>query len=60
MRYMNAALGHLRANGAVVRPEDVARLSPLRSKQFNGKFCILAERSEEGVVAVRFGFRQRP
>ena len=34
-RYMDAALAHLRANGAVVRPEDVARLSPLSSKQFN-------------------------
>jgi hypothetical protein len=34
-RYMDAALAYLRANDAVVKPEDVARLSPLSSKQFN-------------------------
>ena len=34
-RYMDAALTHLRSNGAVVRPEDVARLSPLGSQHFN-------------------------
>jgi Tn3 transposase DDE domain len=35
-RYMDAALTHLRTNGAVVKPEDVARLSPLGSRHFNG------------------------
>ena len=34
-RYMDAALTHLRSNGVVVKPEDVARLSPLGSKHFN-------------------------
>ena len=34
-RYMDAALAHLRANGVMVKPEDVARLSPLGSKYFN-------------------------
>jgi TnpA family transposase len=34
-RYMDAALAHLRAKGATVKPEDVARLSPLGSKHFN-------------------------
>ena len=34
-RYLDAALAHLRAHGAIVKPEDVARLSPLSSKQFN-------------------------
>jgi TnpA family transposase len=34
-RYMDAALAHLRAHGALVKPEDVARLSPLSSKQFH-------------------------
>jgi TnpA family transposase len=34
-RYMDAALSHLRSNGTVVRPEDVARLSPLGSQHFN-------------------------
>lgn len=33
-RYMDAALAHLRAKGATVKPEDVARLSPLGSKHF--------------------------
>jgi hypothetical protein len=32
---MDAALAHLRAKGATVKPEDVARLSPLGSKHFN-------------------------
>jgi hypothetical protein len=34
-RYIDAALKHLRSQGAVVNPEDVARLSPLASKHFN-------------------------
>ena len=34
-RYMDAALTRLRAEGLVVNPEDVARLSPLGSKHFN-------------------------
>jgi TnpA family transposase len=34
-RYMDAALVHLRANGVLVKPEDVARLSPLGDKHFN-------------------------
>jgi hypothetical protein len=34
-RYMDAALSHLRAQGVPVKPEDVARLSPLRSRHFN-------------------------
>ncbi|HJS85802.1 MAG TPA: Tn3 family transposase, partial [Acetobacteraceae bacterium] len=34
-RYMDAALAQLRANGATVREEDVARLSPLGFKHLN-------------------------
>jgi Tn3 transposase DDE domain len=34
-RYMDAALNHLRATGAEVRKEDLARLSPLSHKHFN-------------------------
>jgi TnpA family transposase len=34
-RYMDAVLVHLRANGVLVKPEDVARLSPLGDKHFN-------------------------
>jgi hypothetical protein len=34
-RYMDAALAHLRANGVSIKPEDVARLSPLGDKHFN-------------------------
>ena len=34
-RYMDAALNHLRAAGAEVRKEDLARLSPLSHKHFN-------------------------
>jgi hypothetical protein len=33
--YMDAALNHLRATGAEVRKEDLARLAPLSHKQFN-------------------------
>ena len=34
-RYMDAALSQLRSQGAEVKPEDVARLSPLADKHFN-------------------------
>ena len=34
-RYMDAALNHLRATGADVKKEDLARLSPLNNKHFN-------------------------
>jgi TnpA family transposase len=34
-RYMDAALTHLRSQGVAVKPEDLARLSPLASKYFN-------------------------
>lgn len=34
-RYMDAALNKLKAEGVEVRPEDMARLSPLGSKHFN-------------------------
>ena len=34
-RYMNAALDHLRSTGTEVKPEDVARLSPLGNTHFN-------------------------
>ena len=34
-RYMDAAWSHLRAQGVSVKPEDMARLSPLGSKHFN-------------------------
>jgi hypothetical protein len=33
--YTQAALDHLRAEGLEVRPEDVARLSPLQHKHIN-------------------------
>jgi hypothetical protein len=33
--YMNAALAHLRRTGAEVKPEDVARLSPLSHEHIN-------------------------
>jgi hypothetical protein len=32
---MDAALHHLRSQGFKVKPEDVARLSPLSDEQFN-------------------------
>ena len=32
---MDAALNHLRSAGAQVKPEDLARLSPLGNKHFN-------------------------
>ena len=32
---MDAALSQLRSQGAEVKPEDVARLSPLADKHFN-------------------------
>ena len=32
---MDAALSHLRAQGVAVKPEDIARLSPLGSRHFN-------------------------
>lgn len=34
-RYMDAALNHLRSQGVETKPEDVARLSPLRNRHFN-------------------------
>jgi Tn3 transposase DDE domain len=34
-RYMDAALDHLRTNGAEVGPDDVPRLSPLGNAHFN-------------------------
>ena len=34
-RYMDAALQELRSEGFAVKPEDVARLSPLTSKHFH-------------------------
>jgi hypothetical protein len=34
-RYMDKAIAHLRSEGVAVKPEDVARLSPLASKYFN-------------------------
>jgi TnpA family transposase len=34
-RYMDAALNQLRSQGFEVKPEDVARLSPLSDEQFN-------------------------
>jgi TnpA family transposase len=39
-RYMDAAINHLRSAGVEVKPEDVARLSPLTSRQFHmqGRF----------------------
>jgi len=40
--YMEAALQHLRAEGAEVRDEDVARLSPLvhRHINFQGRYSF--------------------
>jgi hypothetical protein len=32
---MDAAMSHLRSQGAEVKPEDIARLSPLADKHFN-------------------------
>jgi len=32
---MDAALSHLRLQGAEVKPEDIPRLSPLADKHFN-------------------------
>jgi hypothetical protein len=34
-RYMDAALSHLKSRGFEPQPEDLARLSPLRSRHFN-------------------------
>jgi hypothetical protein len=49
--YMEAALQHLRAEGVEVRPEDVARLSPLGYKHLNflGQYSFdLAENIAQG------------
>jgi TnpA family transposase len=39
-RYMDAALSHLRSQGVEIKPEDIARLSPLSDRHFNvqGRF----------------------
>ena len=34
-RYMDAAVNHLKSQGFEAKPEDLARLSPLRSRHFN-------------------------
>ena len=44
--YMHEALEQLRADGHIVIPEDVARLSPLEHGHFNLGF--LAQRLETG------------
>ncbi|MDP2734761.1 MAG: Tn3 family transposase, partial [bacterium] len=49
--YMNAALNHLRNEGVEVRPEDVARLSPLGHENINflGRYSFtLAEPVAKG------------
>ena len=49
--YMEAALQHLRAEGVEVRPEDVARLSPLGYTHLNflGQYSFdLAEHIAQG------------
>jgi hypothetical protein len=51
--YMEAALQHLRAEGVEVRPEDVARLSPLGYKHLNflGQYSFdLAENIAQGAL----------
>jgi hypothetical protein len=49
--YMDAALAHLRRTGAEVKPEDVARLSPLGHEHINvlGRYSFaLAEGIAQG------------
>jgi Tn3 transposase DDE domain-containing protein len=49
--YMDAALAHLRGTGAEVKPEDVARLSPLSHEHINvlGRYSFaLADRMAQG------------
>ena len=49
--YMDAALAHLRGTGAEVKPEDVARLSPLGHEHINvlGRYSFaLADRIAQG------------
>ncbi len=49
--YLEAALKHLRTDGAMVNPEDVARLSPLGHDHINflGRYSFaLAETVERG------------
>jgi Tn3 transposase DDE domain len=49
--YMDAALAHLRRAGAAVKPEDVARLSPLSHEHINvlGRYSFaLADSIAEG------------
>jgi hypothetical protein len=51
--YMEAALNYVRAEGVDVRPEDVARLSPLGSKHINflGQYSFdLAETVAQGAL----------
>jgi TnpA family transposase len=51
--YMEAALQHLRAEGVEMRPEDVARLSPLGYKHLNflGQYSFdLAENIAQGAL----------
>jgi hypothetical protein len=48
---MDAALAHLRGTGAEVKPEDVARLSPLSHEHINvlGRYSFaLADRIAQG------------
>ena len=48
---MDAALAHLRGTGAEVKPEDVARLSPLGHEHINvlGRYSFaLADRIAQG------------
>lgn len=54
-RYMDAAVGRLKSEGVEVRPEDVARLSPLANKHFN----VLGRYHFEVSDAVRLG-KMRP
>jgi hypothetical protein len=48
-RYLDAAVEQLRANGAPVREEDVARLSPLRHAHLNclGRYAFTTQPSAE-------------
>jgi hypothetical protein len=52
--YINATLDQLRAEGFPVRPEDIARLSPLEfeTHQFIGQVCIsVPETVQRGEIA---------
>jgi hypothetical protein len=54
-RYLDAAVRKLRAEGHLVRDEDAARLSPLKTKHLNvlGRYAITASQPSDGLRPLR-------